>query len=191
MTAAAAPELTPLDVYRALMAARRGDPVEAVLAKILASWSVGNGALPQWLGLRRERFEQMMRRHFPGYSPDALPNLCATVEVERHAEIEDLLILLMQNRTDGTESEALVAEIVAAACMGGNHLWQDLGLWCRDDLSRLIAQNFAPLAVRNVADMKWKKFLYKQLCEAEGIYTCRAPSCEVCVDYAACFGPED
>ncbi|MFM8444786.1 MAG: nitrogen fixation protein NifQ, partial [Methylococcus sp.] len=33
----------------------------------------------------------------------------------------------------------------------------------------------------------WKKFLYKQLCEAEGIYVCRAPSCGECVDYADCF----
>ena len=42
-----------------------------------------------------------------------------------------------------------------------------------------------------MADMKWKKFFYKQLCQTEGIHTCRAPSCEVCADYQACFGPED
>ena len=48
--------------------------------------------------------------------------------------------------------------------------------------------NFRPLAEQNTKDMKWKKFLYKQLCIGEGIYVCRAPSCEVCVDYAACFG---
>ena len=51
--------------------------------------------------------------------------------------------------------------------------------------------NIAPLARRNGKDMKWKKFLYKQLCDTEGIYTCRAPSCEVCADYQNCFGPED
>jgi nitrogen fixation protein NifQ len=51
--------------------------------------------------------------------------------------------------------------------------------------------NFEPLALRNDKDMKWKKFLYKQLCEAEGIYVCRAPSCEVCVDYDNCFGNEE
>ena len=50
--------------------------------------------------------------------------------------------------------------------------------------------NFRTLAERNTQDMKWKKFLYKQLCISEGIYICRAPSCEVCVDYAACFAPE-
>jgi nitrogen fixation protein NifQ len=75
--------------------------------------------------------------------------------------------------------------------MGSDHLWQDLGLWNRGELSRLMEQNFPEVAKRNQKDMKWKRFLYKQLCEAEGIYTCRAPSCEVCIDYHACFGPED
>jgi NifQ. len=41
------------------------------------------------------------------------------------------------------------------------------------------------------SDMKWKKFIYKQLCEAEGLYVCRAPSCEVCKDYDQCFGKEE
>jgi len=36
-----------------------------------------------------------------------------------------------------------------------------------------------------------RAFLYKQLCEQEGIYLCRAPSCAVCRDYTLCFGPED
>jgi nitrogen fixation protein NifQ len=74
--------------------------------------------------------------------------------------------------------------------MGADHLWQDLGLGSRQDLSELFWRNFPALAAMNQRDMKWKKFLYKQLCFQEGIYTCRAPSCEVCVDYSSCFGPE-
>ncbi|WP_462322630.1 nitrogen fixation protein NifQ [Halochromatium sp.] len=84
-----------------------------------------------------------------------------------------------------------MAGIIAAGCMGSDHLWQDLGLLQRAELSFLMAQNFPALASQNSRDMKWKRFLYKQLCEAEGIYTCRSPSCEVCVDYHACFGPEN
>ena len=75
--------------------------------------------------------------------------------------------------------------------MASDHLWQDLGLWSRQDLSALMADNFPALKAKNDRDMKWKKFLYKQLCNQEGIYTCRSPSCEVCADYQACFGPED
>lgn len=84
-----------------------------------------------------------------------------------------------------------MAEIVIAGCMGSDHLWQDLGLWQRADLTHLMLHNFEPLALRNQRDMKWKKFLYKQLCEAEGIYVCRSPSCEVCIDFHSCFGSEE
>ena len=66
-----------------------------------------------------------------------------------------------------------------------------LGLQVRGLPSLLMVRNFPRLAARNDRDMKWKKFLYKLLCETEGIYTCCAPSCAVCVDYHVCFGPED
>jgi nitrogen fixation protein NifQ len=104
--------------------------------------------------------------------------------------MDELRKLLLDNRSRVGQSETWMAHIVTAGCMGSDHLWQDLGLWSRKDLTRLMLENFKPLALRNSKDMKWKKFLYKQLCEAEGIYTCRAPSCEVCVDYRECFGPE-
>jgi nitrogen fixation protein NifQ len=84
-----------------------------------------------------------------------------------------------------------MAEVVTNACMANDHLWQDLGLWSREYLSQLMRQNFPSLAAKNVHDMKWKKFLYKQLCDKEGISVCRSPSCEYCVDYLNCFGPED
>jgi nitrogen fixation protein NifQ len=84
-----------------------------------------------------------------------------------------------------------MADIFVAGCMGSDHLWQDLGLWSRQDLSALFKHNFPVLVEKNVGDMKWKKFLYKQLCLQEGIYVCRAPSCEMCQDYWKCFGPEE
>ena len=34
--------------------------------------------------------------------------------------------------------------------------------------------NFPQLARRNTQDMRWKKFLYKQLCEQDGGYVCRS-----------------
>jgi nitrogen fixation protein NifQ len=106
-------------------------------------------------------------------------------------EKQDLEQLLRQFAlVKTTETEWLIS-IIVAACLGSDHLWQDLGLWSRSELSALLNHNFPELAVRNSKDMKWKKFLYKQLCEAEGLFVCRAPSCEVCKDYPVCFGPED
>ncbi len=83
-----------------------------------------------------------------------------------------------------------MASVVAAGSMGGNHLWEDLGLRRRPELTELMRRNFPSLAARNVRDMKWKRFLYKQLCEAEGIHACRAPSCEECADYHVCFSSD-
>lgn len=72
-----------------------------------------------------------------------------------------------------------MAMIVSRAYQGNDHLWQEMGLWSRDQLSALMLRNFPSLAQRNMQDMKWKKFIYKQLCDAEGIYTCRAKSVQI------------
>ena len=58
-------------------------------------------------------------------------------------------------------------------------------------VTALLQYNFPTLAAKNTHDMKWKKFLYKQLCEAEGLFLCRAPSCQVCADYGQCYGSEE
>lgn len=184
-------QYTPQAIYDRLMAARQGDPVEETLARMLASWSLGIGAMPRWLGLGEAGYRAMLVRYFPRLPRASLPENGLALDPARMDEMADLHQLLMQNRTDGSDTQALMADLVVAGCMGNDHLWQDLGLWCRADLSKLMIDNFAPLAARNQRDMKWKKFLYKQLCETEGIYTCRAPSCEVCADFAVCFGPEE
>ena len=162
-----------------------------LMARIYASWAVNQGVLPNWMGLDPEIFMSMMEYHFPDYDLDAVPNPGHSLDLSRAPESEDLYQLLMQNRTHGNDSEMWIARILVAGCMGSDHLWQDLGLWSRGDLSRLMTFNFQLLALSNNRDMKWKKFLYKQLCAAEGVYVCRAPSCEVCTDYQDCFGPED
>ena len=75
--------------------------------------------------------------------------------------------------------------------MGEDHLWQDLGLFNRGDLSRLLARHFPVLHAGNTKNMRWKKFFYRRLCEIEGFSLCTAPHCSVCVDFASCFGDED
>lgn len=182
--------VTPQELYTELMAARRGDTVEETLARILSSWSLGYGVMPIWLGLVEVDFKCMMQTHFPGFDHTQIVNPGRRVDLRRSDEMDDLRKLLIENRTGLNLSEIWMAEIVVAGCQGNDHLWEDLGLWNRSDLSKLMVENFEPLARRNNRDMKWKKFLYKQLCEAEDIYTCRAPSCEVCSDYQNCFGPE-
>jgi nitrogen fixation protein NifQ len=111
----------------------------------------------------------------------------------RDDEVDDVRALLIEFADPAAGSAAeirLVAETLAVACLGDNHLWQDLQLPSRAELSALFAHWFPALKARNDRDMKWKKFLYKQLCEREQVFVCKAPSCAVCSDHALCFGPE-
>ena len=112
----------------------------------------------------------------------------------RGDEIEEVTALLLDHAdaTVGSAGDrAEVAGRVALACLGDNHLWQDLQLANRGELGVLLRRWFPALAAKNTGDMKWKKFFYKQLCERAEIHACRAPSCAVCSDRAQCFGPED
>jgi nitrogen fixation protein NifQ len=106
-------------------------------------------------------------------------------------EEEDLRDLLLDHRARGVEEEVWLAAMVSRRSLRPNHLWQDLGLGNRGELSRLLTRHFAPLAARNTRNMKWKKFFYRELCQREGVVVCKSPHCEACDDHAVCFGPED
>jgi nitrogen fixation protein NifQ len=111
----------------------------------------------------------------------------------RDDEVADLVALLLDNADPGAGTRAqieAVALAVAVASLGDNHLWQDLQFSSRAELSALMRRWFPALVARNHADMKWKKFLYRELCEREQILVCKSPSCAVCSDQPVCFGPE-
>jgi nitrogen fixation protein NifQ len=200
-------------VYARLMARAVGAGNDQAFASMIASQAAGQGALPPWLGLEPAAYRCLLEYHFPGIGIDrvghldtglgrdrpgtfagldrvALSGLAPTLVADpRGDEREELVRLLLMDKAGESPSEVWMAHVVAAGCLGQDHLWQDLGLTDRSELNALMRRNFPSLAARNVKDMKWKRFLYKQLCEAEGIYACRAPSCEVCADYHVCFGP--
>ena len=160
------------------------------LACMIASWSVGQGVLPDYLGLEAGQFNELKKHFFPGCSIPHQALSGSQLDFSRMLEKEDLVNLLKHYcRHDMLEMDWMIA-IIVAGCLGSDHLWQDLGLWSRPQLSAMLQYNFPGLAAKNDKDMKWKKFLYKKLCEAEGLL-CRAPSCEVCIDYPKCFGSEE
>lgn len=178
-------------VYLDLMACAGPSPNSEWLAQIIASWQMGDGALPDYLGLPPDQFRALLGRHFPGYPLAAQAPSATRLDFSRMLEKQDLEQYLRRYAVASNPlTEALIA-IIVAACLGSDHLWQDLGLWSRADLSAMLAHNFPEMAARNGKNMKWKKFIYKQLCEEEGLYVCRSPSCEVCQDYKNCFGAEE
>jgi nitrogen fixation protein NifQ len=174
--------------YQQLMAAA-ADPADvATLAfgGVLARFPV--------LGLDAPAQDRLLHRYFPGADPATLTIVAGTgagCEPLPADEFEDLRALLMAHRSDHSEESEWLACIVATACLGNNHLWQDMGLPNRGVLSDLLRRHFTALYDKNTGNMKWKKFFYKQLCEQAEVMLCKAPSCSVCSDYAACFGPED
>lgn len=178
-------------IYGWLMGGRQGLPNDDALARMLVSQLLGEGSLPAGLGLSPDAYAELKNRHFPGAVLPLIRRPPPVWDARLVEEKDELIALLDAHRAGQDRSEAWMSVIVATGCMADDHLWQDLGLWSRRDLSELMARNFPALAAKNDRDMKWKKFLYKQLCEREGVYLCRAPSCAVCCDYAKCFGPEE
>jgi nitrogen fixation protein NifQ len=139
-------------------------------------------------GLDNDAFNQLIDIFFPGAELDN--GTCAGLSPP-YDEFDDLVELLLESRTEPTREGAWLSYAIASAAMGENHLWQDMGLSDRNRLSQLMMNNYAPLARRNLGDMKWKKFFYRQLCERAHVPICKSPHCASCVDYGICFGPEE
>ena len=162
------------------------DPLRPIFASLLVGRARSEGVLPDTLGLSPAVFGQLLQDYFTG-STLALQH----GGVLQADELTDLIALLLQYRAGQRESETWMAHIVAWGCLGQNHLWHDLGLANRGELSLLLTTAFPTLAALNTGDMKWKKFIYRHYCSMEGIYVCPAPSCGECADYSKCHSAEN
>lgn len=123
---------------------------------------------------------RLVPQHRPGMTP------CTRLKAGS-GEQDDMEALLLGHRAGLAAAEPYVAAAVAAAAMGANHLWEDLGLPQRDMLTATLRLCFPTLATQNTADMRWKKFFYRKLCDKSQQRRCKAPNCELCSDYAICF----
>ena len=184
------------EAYDGLISASEGsacDPfdvhvVAAVLSLALEEGNDRGGTLAQSAGLDGEALAEIWRTIFPAGALDAV---AAGAGLERDLEEQSVRDILMMYSSGATWLERPLASIIARRCRQPNHLWQDLGLRNRGELSQLMRRHFAPLARKNVGDMKWKKFLYRMICSAEGFKLCTTPVCSECADFDACFGAED
>lgn len=137
-------------------------------------------------GLPEDDFQRLLRTCFPGITlQNGVPLQPAGTD-----EFDDLLSLLRVHAVTPDEAGDWLAHCIASAAMAPEHLWQEMGLPNRATLSNLFSMYFPGLAADNTRNMKWKKYLYRKLCEREEITVCRAPHCDDCSDYAVCFGPE-
>jgi nitrogen fixation protein NifQ len=179
--------------YDSLIEAGVGDPGDRhVFACALCIAALDSTRpLTEGLGLAPEILLHLIDTYFPTFRP--LAEVMPANSSAGHDAIEepDLRRLLLDHRSRGVIEEEWLAAIVARRSLGANHLWQDLGLFHRRELSALLNRHFHALAAQNVNDMKWKKFFYRQLCERDGILICKSPNCAICTDFSLCFGSED
>lgn len=160
-----------------------------VLASILAVAAMENGAVAERAGLAVEDLTNLMVHWFPAACAMGVAWHAegAKADDEEVAMVRDLL--LAQRSSDGDTGRFLAA-MIARRAMEPNHLWEDLGLRDRSELTRLLARHFGPLAARNTNNMRWKRFFYRALCESDGFVMCTTPVCTECRDFELCFGDE-
>jgi nitrogen fixation protein NifQ len=97
---------------------------------------------------------------------------------------------LLDHRAAKDAPHARIAGWLASACMGGHHLWQDLGLSERPQVTRLMQLAFPALHDANLLNLRWKRHLFLCLGEALGRVGLRPPKCDDCGDFAVCMGVE-
>lgn len=137
------------------------------------------------LGLTRTALRELYARWFPGAAPLALTmqhpaDSLFTVHLRAHlASCRDPAI-------PAADVEDLAC-IIAHACLRPDHLWRDLGLAGRDDVTRALHRYFPGLPERNTDDMRWKKFLAYDLAAARGEPPQPAPGCPGCESYRRCY----
>ena len=148
------------------------------------------------LGLHEETLDQLLTDFFPAIKRETLdrsPQPAAEVAPECNPEL--LKILLAHAPCDATggmhRPSAWLAHMIAARAAQPGHLWVAMGLFARPELTAAIRRHLPTLAAANNQGMRWKRYLFKQLCDLTGGTLCKAPNCGVCSDYALCFAPED
>ncbi|SPS02112.1 NifQ nitrogen fixation protein, molybdenum ion binding [Cupriavidus taiwanensis] len=148
------------------------------------------------IGLDANETRWLLAHWFPGaeYALSLQLNREANAPDQMYYDEVEELVALLEAHADpsaGTPIEVrCVSHALACGCLKDKHLWQNLRLPSRAELLEVLRYWFPMLAEKNVHGMKWKKFLYKQLCERDALYVCRAPSCSVCPNFGDCFGPE-
>lgn len=159
-----------------------------VLASILAVAASEGGKLPAQAGVTEADLGDILSHCFAARRIEPLSD-----GVEKHVDADEIEIvrdLLLANRSSEGDCGRWLASMIARRAMEPNHLWEDLGLRERSELTRLIARHFAPLARRNDKNMRWKRFIYRMMCENDGFVMCSTPVCTNCADYELCYGAE-
>jgi hypothetical protein len=107
---------------------------------------------------------------------------------EEHELLAPLRDLLIEHRAAPDPVLTLLANVLAVACFGSRHLWEDLGANGREEVSRLMLLGFPALHDANHRSLRWKRHLFLVLGERLGREDLRPPKCDDCDQFDVCFG---
>lgn len=146
------------------------------------------------LGLSHPQLAAVQARQFPRLpAADAaalVPTAATALLPSTHAAfVATLHARLMDDANPAVDHDdaGCLASIIAHACLRPDHLWRDLGLDGRDAVSAMLDRYFPALAARNVAHLRWKKFLAQEVAASLDVPPGPAPGCPGCEDFGFCF----
>jgi nitrogen fixation protein NifQ len=147
------------------------------------------------LGLMESDLESIFKTYFPAIDRSALePHEEPATDSprERNPEVLSILLAHLPLNAGGRSlhTATWLAYIIATRTEHPGHLWVAMGLFERPQLSAAIHRHLPTLAKSNNQNMRWKRFLYKQVCDRNGGMMCKTPDCGLCSDYALCFASE-
>lgn len=133
-------------------------------------WGGQDGDLPLFactLGLPQPALFELLQWCYPD-AGELMPLKNSVYECIRKmtpVEFDELTLLLRANSSvcPGDKQADWLARAIAAAYLGSQELWQDLGLSNEQELAVLMAGYFAPLASRKSQAMHWKTYLSTML----------------------------
>lgn len=118
---------------------------------------------------------------------DALGVGWSTETGEDAVEEPDLRRLLGEHGAPASPLAALLVPVIARRCRWSRHLWVAMGVRSRPALAALFQRHFPSLAAARPPGMRWKRYLYRNLCADTLAVVCKSPECEGCEDYPECF----
>ena len=143
------------------------------------------------IGLAEDELQDLLDRYFPVIRPIDLIEIAqpSAVLPPCAAPVISSMLLDYLPADDGQTpvTSLWLARIVATRAARPGHLWRSMGFFARPELTAAIHRHLPALAAANSQGMRWKRFLYKQLCEQTGGVMCRTPDCGECSEYSVCF----
>lgn len=147
------------------------------------------------LGLNDSDLAAILEIYFPEAAQTYFEQQVYTatgLPVERSEAVLAFILSHLPDEADciNLQTSIWLAHSLAARAALPGHLWVAMGLTARPQLTAAIRRHLPSLAAANNQNMRWKRYLYKQICELNGGVMCKAPNCGVCSDYALCFAEE-